>query len=147
MSNKKDDLDEIFGELKDVIGDIDKIPEKTVEKARQVAPGAFPTEMNCSQVFDQLLKCYSIGGQMRYYYRYGEMSYCQDKQKKLKFCLKTKMLSEEDKKQNISKWYMQQLAEQKLKKQTSEQIWNARTEPVRRPFREDSEKYFDQANN
>lgn len=146
----KDDLDDILKEVSAAIGDVNAPvldPKKENLDKAPVDGTAFPTEMRCSQVFDQLLKCYSIGGQIRHYYRHGELSYCMDKRSKLMFCLKTKLNTEEVRKEKISKWYKEKLAEQMAQRRTSEQVWASREEPLRRPFREDAEKYLDEGSN
>lgn len=144
MSTDKDDteLQELFKDVTDAIN----APADTEEPQERlpVDLSSFPTEMNCSQVFDQLLKCYSIGGQIRQYYRYGEMNYCFDKRDKLKFCLKTKFYREENRKEAVSRWYMERLAHQLKEGKSSEEVWSSRQEPLRRPFREDSEQWIEQ---
>lgn len=146
----KDDLDDILKEVSAAIGDVNaplsEVEKETPEK-KPVDGTAFPTEMRCSQVFDQLLKCYSIGGQIRHYYRHGELSYCMENRDKLLFCLKTKLNTEEVRKEKISKWYKEKLAEQMAQRQTSEQVWASRAEPLRRPFREDAEQYINEGSN
>ena len=139
-----DDLDEIFKDVKEALGPLDDQSEKSGADRRHehVQNTTFPTEMNCSQVFDQLLKCYSIGGQIRNYYRYGEINYCHDTRSKLKFCLGVKLKGEEDRKEEIRKWYMKQLGEQQAKHHSSETVWSSREVPLRMPFREDSAKYL-----
>lgn len=146
----KDDLDDILKEVSAAIGDVNApLPdEQLVQKKKKSADGtAFPTEMRCGQVFDQLLKCYSIGGQIRHYYRHGELSYCTDKKEQLMFCLKSKLNTEETRKEKVSQWYKERLAQQMAQRQTSEQVWSSRPEPLRRPFREDAEQYINEGSN
>lgn len=134
-----DNLDEIFKDVKDALGPLDvETPAKPAKKHHDNT--TFPTDMNCSQVFDQLLKCYSIGGQIRNYYRYGEINYCQDKRAKLKFCLSAKLKGEEARKEAIRDWYIKQLGEQQAKHQTSEFVWSSREVPLRMPFKENIER-------
>lgn len=145
-------LDDLLKDLKDAVGDIEEpakpLRESSSNAGRLEMPDTtYPTEMNCSQVFDQLLKCYSLGGQIRNYYRYGEISYCLEKRSKLKFCLGTKLMSEEDRREKIRHWHIKQLAEQQAKRQTSEVVWKSREEPFRLPFREDSERFLNDSNN
>lgn len=145
MREEDNSLNDLFKDVQEAIGPLDQSSNTHSENGKplqNVDASAFPTEMDCSQAFDQLLKCYSLGGQMRSYYRYGEMNYCYDKRDKLKFCLKTKLMSENDQKEKIREWHMRHLAEQQAKKQTSEFVWNSRETPLRLPFREDSAKYL-----
>lgn len=145
-------LDDLFQDLKDAVGDIAE-PLKFSKESQSCAKPSrppettFPTEMDCSQVFDKLLKCYSLGGQIRNYYRYGEISYCLEKRAKLKFCLGTKLMSEEDRREKIRHWHMEQLASQQQKRQTSEIVWRSREKPFRLPFREDSAKFLNDKSN
>lgn len=138
MSKTNDnDLDAIINEISKEIGnpaEYTKTVQKSLDRLDQTQ---FPTEMKCSQAFDELVECYSIGGQLRHVYRYGGMDMCQDKRSKLKFCLFTKLASKEEQRKRISKYYMERLARQKLENGSSEDIWTARTEPVYKPFRED----------
>lgn len=138
-----DSLSELFKDVQDAIGPLDQPVKSDPTKPHiNVEASAFPTEMSCSEAFDQLLKCYSLGGQLRHYYRYGEMNYCFDKRNKLKFCLKTKLMGEDEQKEKVRGWHMRHLAEQQSKKQTSEIVWKSRETPLRLPFREDSESYL-----
>lgn len=76
--------------------------------------------MNCTEAFDQLVACYSLGGQIRNYYRYGEMSDCVQKFDKLKFCL---FNSDPIK---IQEWYAKNFDE-KGNRGSSEDVWELRT--------------------
>lgn len=157
-----DDLDDLVDELEILIREDAasfkskaKLPagskvlceEEKSEFARASENHLFPTEMSCSQAFDLLLKCYSIGGQIRHYYRYGDLSHCKDQRKRLKFCLFNKLKPEEDRKRNVAQFYKERLAEKMSDGYTSEAVWESRKEPLRRPFREDAESYvFEDSN-
>lgn len=96
---------------------------------------SFPTEMSCSQAFDEMVACYSIGGQMRHIYRYGGISYCNDRWSKMKFCLRMKgVLNDNERAKRIAKYHMEKLAKQKKVGGSSEDIWKVRTVPVSNPF-------------
>ncbi|KAK9432704.1 hypothetical protein V1505DRAFT_322651 [Lipomyces doorenjongii] len=88
---------------------------------------AFPREMSCTQQFDELVKCYSIGGQVRNVYRYGSIRDCNDRWSMFKFCMGTRLDSEEDKRKKIYEFYGQKTAED-LKSGSSEDVWKARTQ-------------------
>ena len=156
--SKDNDLEDVFKEVSAAIGDVTTseplkkdsdvslagIPSS---KAAEFGRSSFPTEMSCNQVFDQVLKCFSIGGQVRHYYRYGELSYCQRQRDQLNLCMKSKLNPDDVRREKISQWYKQKLADQIRNGQTSEQIWKSRSEPLRRPFREDSADYITDGSN
>jgi len=75
--------------------------------------------MSCTEAFDQLTGCYSLGGQVRHYYRYGEMNDCVKQFEKFKFCL---MTSDPVK---IQQYYKETLDAKKAKG-SSEDIWELR---------------------
>ncbi|KAF5093421.1 hypothetical protein D0Z03_002423 [Geotrichum reessii] len=98
---------------------------------------SFPTEMSCTDAFNDLVACYSVGGQMRHIYRYGGISYCHEPWKKLKFCLRMKTsvtTSPEDEAKKVAFYYMEKLAKQKKEGGSSEDIWKVRTVPIKNPF-------------
>ncbi|ODV63398.1 Emi1p [Ascoidea rubescens DSM 1968] len=86
---------------------------------------AYPSEMSCLTAFDDLFQCYSVVGQFRNVYRYGEIDYCNSQLEKFKFCLKNSINSEDIKKRNIQLFYKEKLM---MKKQegSSEDIWKLR---------------------
>lgn len=109
---------------------------------------SFPTEMSCTQAFDQLVACYSIGGQMRHVYRYGGISYCDGRFAKLRFCLQMKGIwDEEEKAKRIARFFMLRLAEKKKQVGSSEDVWSVRTVPVNNPFKNDLYDLRDQNKN
>ncbi|KAK9317954.1 hypothetical protein V1524DRAFT_389990 [Lipomyces starkeyi] len=98
---------------------------------------AFPSEMSCTQQFDELVKCYSIGGQVRNVYRYGSIRDCNDRWSMFKFCIGTRLDTEEGKRKKIYEFYRQKAAED-LKNGSSEDVWKARTQR-RKPLFSDQE--------
>lgn len=77
--------------------------------------------MKCMEAFDQLTVCYSVGGQFRSYYRYGEFDACQKPLAKLKFCL---MHGRDPVK--VQEWYKEQVEYNKKHRGTSDDIWEER---------------------
>lgn len=134
---ESNDLDSIISEISKELDNSTERLESARESLDRLDHTQFPTEMKCSQAFDELIDCYSIGGQLRHVYRYGNMDMCQDKRAKLKFCLFTKLASKDEQRKRISEYYMQRIARQKLENGSSEDIWIARSQLVDRPFRED----------
>lgn len=89
--------------------------------------------MSCSQAFDEMVKCYGVGGQVRNVYRYGAMRDCKDKWKMFKFCVLVKMESTDVQKRRTQRFYKERLAE-KLIGGSSEDIWKMREKPIHEPF-------------
>lgn len=69
--------------------------------------------------------CYGLGGQVRHYYRYGEVTLCQRQQEKFNFCLKTKLYSDEERELEVRKFFKKRFLEDS-KKGSSEDIWEAK---------------------
>jgi hypothetical protein len=143
MGDKSNEgLDELLKELSAEINNNggDLLDPQEIDKTRQDLEkyqlSSFPTTMSCVQAFDELVDCYSIGGQVRHVYRYGHMNNCLDKRNKVKFCLVTKLAGADEQKKRIATYYMEKLAKQKLERGSSEDVWKPRTEPVHRPFSE-----------
>ncbi|QLQ78711.1 hypothetical protein HG537_0B00600 [Torulaspora globosa] len=81
----------------------------------------YPSTMKCMEAFDQLTVCYSVGGQFRSYYRYGEFDACQKPLAKLKFCL----INGRDP-VKVQEWHKQQIEYNKNHRGTSDDVWNER---------------------
>lgn len=75
--------------------------------------------MSCTQAFDALAGCYSVGGQVKHYYRYGHMNDCVKEFTKFRFCV---MNSDPVK---VQRWYKEEL-EEKRSRGSSEDVWSAR---------------------
>ncbi|KAK9481258.1 hypothetical protein V1514DRAFT_323370 [Lipomyces japonicus] len=86
----------------------------------------FPDEMSCVQQFDEMVKCYGVGGQVRNWYRYGTIRDCNDRWAMFKFCIGTQLLSEQERQKSTRQFYKDVL-EDRLKKGSSEDVWHART--------------------
>ncbi|KAK9254233.1 hypothetical protein V1507DRAFT_402272 [Lipomyces tetrasporus] len=99
----------------------------------------FPREMSCTQQFDELVKCYSIGGQVRNVYRYGSIRDCNDRWAMFKFCIGTRLDSEEDKRKKIYEFYKRKMVED-LKSGSSENVWKARTQRRKPLFSNDEDE-------
>lgn len=77
--------------------------------------------MKCMEAFDQLTVCYSVGGQFRSYYRYGEFDACQKPLAKLKFCL-----THGRDPVKVQEWYKDQIEFNKTHRGTSDDVWEER---------------------
>lgn len=94
-------------------------------RAKSIRLSEFPKEMSCLTAMDELLECMSMGGQIRNYYRYGDFTMCDKQTKKLDFCIRNKGKTEEEKEKNVQQYYKDKLVE-KLKRGSSEDIWESR---------------------
>ncbi|AMD19505.1 HCL646Wp [Eremothecium sinecaudum] len=82
----------------------------------------FPTKMSCTEAFDRLTECYSIGGLVRHYYRFGEYNKCAKHMDKLMFCIWN---STDPVK--VQKWYRDEWEVNKLTRGSSEDVWKVRS--------------------
>ncbi|CCD25762.1 Emi1p NDAI_0F04440 [Naumovozyma dairenensis CBS 421] len=81
----------------------------------------YPCTMSCMEAFDQLVACYSVGGQFRSYYRYGEFNPCQKQLSKFKFCL-----GNSKNPIKVQEWYKEQAEYNSKFRGSSNAIWNER---------------------
>lgn len=82
-------------------------------------------EMSCMTALDELMQCMSLGGQIRNYYRYGDLTLCDKQSEKLNFCFSNSLNTEDVKEINVQEFYKNRLVEQ-LKRGSSEDIWESR---------------------
>ncbi|ODQ81906.1 hypothetical protein BABINDRAFT_160136 [Babjeviella inositovora NRRL Y-12698] len=85
----------------------------------------YPHVMSCTQAFDLLVGCFSLGGQIKSYYRYGTLANCEDQLTKFKFCISNSTKSGAEKEQGISQWYKESWAQKKASG-SSEDVWDAK---------------------
>ncbi|SCU96492.1 LADA_0H01222g1_1 [Lachancea dasiensis] len=78
----------------------------------------YPTTMSCTEAFDQLSACYSVGGQFRNYYRYGEFNACSKQLEKFKFCI----LHGSDQ-VKVQQWFRDQADFNSKHRGSSDDIW------------------------
>ncbi|CDK29894.1 unnamed protein product [Kuraishia capsulata CBS 1993] len=97
------------------------------KEAEKLSTSKFPKEMSCLTCMDELLECFSLGGQIRNYYRFGELTSCDRQNEKLLFCLRNKyrVATEEEKKTEIQAFFHRRLVEDK-KRGSSEDVWDVR---------------------
>ena len=97
------------------------------------AESLYPVTMSCSQAFDLAYYCASMGGQLNNVYRFGGLRSCSEQWKAWRFCMRTKAMSEEEKKRQIREFHMEREAKKRVGR-NSERIWEIRTEPVKEAF-------------
>lgn len=147
MAKDNDELNEIWSLFKDS-------PEEVQSRRRQITKtiqneaAGFPTQISIITAFDELLLCFALGGQLKNYYRYGTYSTCQDQREKFWFAMRHGSFTESDeslddlnpkqleKRQKISDFYRKRLMRTKANG-SSEDVWDARTKMLNKPFRED----------
>ncbi|KAI0268664.1 hypothetical protein BC834DRAFT_820717 [Gloeopeniophorella convolvens] len=81
----------------------------------------------CMTVFDDFLKCNIFATQVRSIYRFGEMAHCSPKWNEFKFCMSTKRLHPEQRRDS----WIQHRAEWWARRRlgiSSENVWEKRTE-------------------
>ena len=120
--------------------------------ASDAADAAFPSHMSITTAFDELLLCFLLGGQLKHYYRYGTYSLCQPQREKFWFALANGSFTEapadappgggaaatardRTRQHNVQQFYKRRLHEH-TRDGSSEDVWDARTEPLERPFNE-----------
>jgi len=96
-------------------------PSTTVEQKGPNLKIKYPSTMSCVECMDQLIDCFSFGGQLRNYYRYSKFDICENQTNKLKFCL----TSGKDP-VKIQEFYKEQLEFNKKYRGSSEDIWEER---------------------
>lgn len=131
-----------FEELKSLFGEIDSEraaqaatrAKACVEKPKEdYSNSIYASTMSCSQCFDQAYYCSSMGGQLNNVYRYGALRSCTEQWAQWRFCMRTKMMSEDNKKISIREFNQRRAAKYKTGP-SSEDVWEIRKEPVENPF-------------
>lgn len=81
--------------------------------------------MSCMTALDELMQCMSLGGQIRNYYRFGDLTLCDKQSEKLNFCFSNSLNTMDVKEVKVQEFYKARLVEQ-LKRGSSEDIWESR---------------------
>lgn len=98
---------------------------KAESRAHNLDVSVFPKELSCMTCLDELMSCMSLGGQVRNYYRYGDLTLCDKQNEKLNFCFSQSMKVGEEREKNIQEFYKKRLVEE-LSRGSSEDIWQSR---------------------
>lgn len=151
MANEKEEQEEL-NQIWSLFKDTD-ISEDVRNKRQQVTKNlndndlsSFPSTLHVSTAFDELFQCFSIGGQVKNLYRYGQLSYCERQREKLWFALWYGKFFDMSKQQEdnstngkkIQQFYKSRLLQDQAKG-SSEDIWEARKKPLINPFKEEEE--------
>lgn len=133
-------------------------PEEIQSKRQEVTKiiqdnnlASFPSKISILTAFDELLSCFSVGGQVKHYYRYGSYTACEREREKFWFAMRNGSFSEKEnaasivtdkdleKRRKIQDFFKKRLLEDKANG-SSEDIWNIRKVPLARPFSEGDQK-------
>lgn len=149
MSDKEDqELQQLWKLFQDSPEEIKQRRQQITKIIHDDQKSEFPTLMSIVTAFDELLGCFSLGGQLKNYYRYGSMDTCLRQREKLWFAIGNGSFTEEKKpkpveelspkelssRTKIQEFYKKRLLEDKARG-SSEDIWNQREEPLDNPFK------------
>lgn len=148
MSDDKElqQLQELFLDVDPQIAERRKEVIKTV---RENDVSSFPSDLSLMSAFDDVLMCFSLGGQIKNIYRYGSYTTCEAQRKKFWFALWNGSFSEKEmdveklaadsreleRRQRIQEFYKQNLLDKKAQG-LSEDIWDERKDLLKLPFME-----------
>lgn len=143
MGTKEDEeLNQLWSLFKDEPQEIRGKRQEVTRNLNENDLSSFPNTMYVSTAFDELFQCFSIGGQVKNFYRYGELSYCEKQREKLWFALRYGQFFDVNRDQTnaangekIQQFYKQRLLEDKARG-SSEDIWEQRKKPLVNPFKE-----------
>lgn len=147
MGKEEQELEQIWSYFKEQPDDIREKRQRITASLNENKLSAFPSTMLVTTAFDELFQCFSVGGQVKNYYRYGELLYCQKQREKLWFAIKhgsyftekpiteTSSISEIENAEKIQEFYKKRHIEEKAKG-SSEDVWDPREIPLNKPFKE-----------
>ncbi|CAL1707768.1 unnamed protein product [Somion occarium] len=98
------------------------------EYLRKLYPNAEDVP-GCMTLFDTFISCNVISSQVKSLYRYGHMAECAHKAEDFKFCMSSKSLHPEERRDAWIRRRAEWWAQRRLTK-SSEDIWDIRTEPL-----------------
>ncbi|AOA65092.1 Early meiotic induction protein [Komagataella phaffii CBS 7435] len=126
---ERNDLSEVINIFKDAASMSDDVyQQKRENKANEIAHtslGKFPKEMSCVTAMDELFQCFSLGGQIRNFYQYGDFTMCERQSSKLRFCLTITGKSSDERERMIQRFYRDRLVDDK-RRGSSEDVWDQR---------------------
>ncbi|KAK7692875.1 hypothetical protein QCA50_004510 [Cerrena zonata] len=106
----------------------EKAVKQEVEHLRKLYPT--PDDIpGCMTLFDTYITCNVMSSQVKSLYRYGRMAECAHKAEDFKFCMSSKGLHPEEKRDAWIRRRAEWWAQRRLTK-SSEDIWEIRTEPL-----------------
>uniref|UniRef100_A0A0L0P632 Early meiotic induction protein 1 n=1 Tax=Candidozyma auris TaxID=498019 RepID=A0A0L0P632_CANAR len=143
------DLEDIQGLFQDPDPEINARRVEVYKTARENDISSFPSDLSIMSAFDDVLLCFSLGGQIKNIYRYGTYTTCQAQREKFWFAMWNGSFSEKDidiekvaanqreleRRQKVQEFYKQRLLEKKALG-LSEDVWDERKTLLNRPFME-----------
>ena len=155
MSNSPESDDNLLEEFLSLFREEQdpQIAEKRKEVLRTMRENdleSYPSDLTLLTAFDEALQCFSIGGQVRNYYRYGTYSLCEAQREKVWFALRNGAMTnsadadidavaknpkELQRRKAVQEFYKNRLMEKKMQG-SSEDIWDVRKTPLKNPFKE-----------
>lgn len=85
-----------------------------------------PPTPTCLALFERFLSCYSLGSQAKALYRHGSRVACEPKKEDWKFCVATKGLGEEKRREVWIRRKAERSVEDRKREGSSEDVWTAR---------------------
>ena len=83
--------------------------------------------------FDEFFMCYTPKSQLVHYYRHGVQKDCRERWRDFKWCVSTRMGSEEEQQKMLRDKRLERLAELR-RGPNSERVWEIRDEPLQDPW-------------
>ncbi|KAK6465270.1 hypothetical protein DFJ63DRAFT_332702 [Scheffersomyces coipomensis] len=144
-----EELDQIWSLFQDSPEEIKERRKNITQVLQENTTQVFPTQMSIMSAADDLVACFSLGGQVKNYYRFGTYDMCQKQREKLWFAITHgTLLDSNDKNEDIEKLTAKELVarndiQQYYKKRlledkaigSSEDVWDQRKEPLSNPFK------------
>lgn len=139
--------EELYSLFKDESEEIKEKRTRTIKEVGQTSVD-LPAHLSITTAFDELLQCFSIGGQIKQYYRYGSISSCEQQREKFWFAIRNGSFNDKDDKditnltetelnrrKKIQDFYKERLLKEKALG-SSEDVWDVRQKPLERPFKD-----------
>lgn len=148
MSDEKE-LQQLLELFQSDDAQINERRKEVLKTVRENDVSSFPSDLSLMSAFDDVLMCFSLGGQIKNIYRYGSYTTCEAQRKKFWFAIWNGSFSEKEmdveklaadsreleRRQKIQEFYKQTLLDKKAQG-LSEDIWDERKEILTKPFME-----------
>ena len=148
MSKEEPEIEELWHEFQNANSDIQQKRDNVIKEiTKNTVLNEYPAKLSITTALDELIACFSLGGQFKNYYRYGSYDSCKRQREKFWFAIKHGSLMEgkdkpveelNDKELNsrvkIQEFFKKRLLEDKARG-SSEDIWDARKELQSYPFK------------
>ena len=141
-TKQEDELEQLCNIFKE---EVDDKRSQITSQYLQRAATEFPDTLSITTSLDELLLCFSLGGQLKNYYRYGTYSLCAQQREKFWFAVKNGKFStgqadpdwnnpkDLEQRTRIQEFFKKRVLEEKALG-SSEDVWDVRSEPLNKPF-------------